>query len=64
MPSISLLPVMASIDRAGDHLLVLAAVVGVVAVCGAVYGLVRLARRRGGRRSSGGDPESERRPEA
>jgi ABC-type nitrate/sulfonate/bicarbonate transport system permease component len=55
----------ASIDRAGDHAVVLAALVLIVAVGGLVYWLVLLAaRRRAGRAHSDRGPEGTGRPDA
>lgn len=57
-------PVLASIDRAGDHALVLGLVVLVAAFGGLVYGLIQLAgRRRAGRTSSPRAPEEAEGPE-
>jgi len=57
--------VLANIDRAADHAAVLGVLVGVAAIGGLVYGLVRLAAKsRGSRTRSGRGPESDRRPDA
>ena len=46
-------PVIASIDRAGDHAVVLGVLVAVAAVAGLIYGLVRLVgKSRAGRTRS------------
>jgi hypothetical protein len=55
----------ASIDRAGDHAVVLGVLVLIVAIGGLCYWLVQLAaRRRAGRARSGRGPGTTGRPDA
>jgi hypothetical protein len=59
----SVTAMIASLDRAGDHAVVLAVLILIAAVVGVVYWLVQLAaRRRAGRAHSDRDPESSERP--
>jgi hypothetical protein len=44
--------VLANIDRAGDHAIVLAVLAGIAAVGGLVFGLIRLVGRSRARRTS------------
>jgi hypothetical protein len=61
----SVTAMIASLDRAGDHAVVLAVLVLIVAVAGLVYWLVQLAaRRRAGRAHSDRRPGTTGRPDA
>ncbi len=54
----------ASIDRAGDHVAVLGVLVLIAAVGGLIYGLVHLLKSRTGSTPSDRGPEPPRGPEA
>ena len=57
--------VLASIDRAGDHAAVVGVLVGIAAIGGLVYGLVRVAAKsRAARARSAPRPDADRRPDA